>query len=176
VDITSVQNLIDVRNQLDRHASPETVEWHFASISNRWTKRALVSAGFGTPTLAHAVGETHRWKPIFDVAEIGGSSSAANQAEWDNNRAELRSASVKNADIERAQSVSNSSDENLKSRHHVSTSSKQILVNGVNKPLFHVDLTAALHSAIANLENRPKLDPEEAAVQEEAVRAASVSH
>lgn len=49
VDATSVQALIDARRQLDRHAAPEAVEWHFANIADRWTKRALVANGFGFP-------------------------------------------------------------------------------------------------------------------------------
>ena len=81
VDITSVQHLIDVRNQLDMYASPASVDWHFAHINNRWTKRALASAGFGFPSPANADGAFRRWKPVFSVAEIGGSSSAAAEAE-----------------------------------------------------------------------------------------------
>src|SRR5271170_6727853 len=79
VDITSVQQLIDVRNQLDRYTAPDTVDWHFACINNRWTKRALASAGFGY--LSEGSELQHRWKAIFSVAEIGGSDSAANAAE-----------------------------------------------------------------------------------------------
>jgi sodium-independent sulfate anion transporter 11 len=84
VDVTSIQNLIDVRNQLDRYATPDVVQWHFACVNNRWTKRALASAGFGYPSSPQD--EYHRWKPIFSVAEIGGSSSAAAAAELENNR------------------------------------------------------------------------------------------
>ncbi|KAG9382168.1 sulfate permease [Pyrenophora tritici-repentis] len=29
VDLTSIQNLIDVRNQLDKYVAPDTVDWHF---------------------------------------------------------------------------------------------------------------------------------------------------
>jgi sodium-independent sulfate anion transporter 11 len=122
-------------------------------------------------------GEGHRWQPIFSVAEIGGDSSAANQAEWEQNQEELRRASTKHGDIERAQSISGSSTEHPKNGvRQVNTSIKQVVVNSVNKPLFHVDLTAALQSAILNIENRPKLDPQAAAEAEEAQRAASVSH
>jgi sodium-independent sulfate anion transporter 11 len=172
-----VQNLIDVRNQLDRYTSPESVEWHFAAINNRWTKRALASAGFGFPSYDHLPGEGHRWKPIFSVAEIGGTSSAANQAEWEQNRDEQRRASIKHQDVERAQSISGSSDEHVKGGvREVTSRTKQLLIHSVNKPLFHIDLTAALQSAIVNIETRPKLDPQVAAEVEEAQRAASVSH
>ena len=87
VDVTSIQNLIDVRNQLDQYASPRSVQWHFAHINNRWTKRALAAAGFGYPTPTSNDG-FHRWKPIFSVAEIEGSSSAAAHAEMVNNERE----------------------------------------------------------------------------------------
>jgi sodium-independent sulfate anion transporter 11 len=155
-----VQNLIDVRNQLDRYTSPERVEWHFASINSRWTKRALASAGFGYPTETHEVGESHRWKPIFSVAEIGGSSSAAEQAEWEQNREEIRRASVKHADIEHA-ATSNSSDDDLKKPEYARESGKKVVVHSVNKPLFHLDLTAALQSAVYNAEHRKKVVPRE---------------
>ncbi|KAJ5765885.1 sulfate anion transporter [Penicillium odoratum] len=55
VDVTCVQGLIDVRNQLNRHAAPSEVQWHFANIKNRWTKRALSAAGFGYPTMPSVV-------------------------------------------------------------------------------------------------------------------------
>ncbi|KAJ5124971.1 sulfate anion transporter [Penicillium bovifimosum] len=51
VDVTCVQNLIDVRTQLDRRSAPVPVQWHFANVKNRWTKRALTAAGFGSAPL-----------------------------------------------------------------------------------------------------------------------------
>lgn len=50
VDVTSIQYLIDVRNQLNLRAAPFEVQWHFAHVWNRWTKRALAAAGFGYPS------------------------------------------------------------------------------------------------------------------------------
>lgn len=151
VDITSVQHLIDVRNQLDRYTSPEVVEWHFASINNRWTKRALAAAGFGYPASAHEVGEAKRWKPIFSLAEMGGFSSPANVAEYDQNREELKRAHTR--DVETAHS--HSSADEVKQHHGSATAGqrKLALVHGVNRPLFHIDLTSALQSAVHNLEN-----------------------
>ncbi|KAH8925190.1 SulP family sulfate permease [Atractiella rhizophila] len=63
VDVTSVQNLVDVRKQLDRHAAPDIVEWHFANIRSPWISRALASVGFG-----RASGVP---KPMFSVSEVG---------------------------------------------------------------------------------------------------------
>ncbi|KAJ5781246.1 hypothetical protein N7457_006406 [Penicillium paradoxum] len=53
VDVTCIQNLIDVRTQLDRRFAPAVVQWHFANIKNRWTRRALNAAGFGSMPLHH---------------------------------------------------------------------------------------------------------------------------
>jgi sodium-independent sulfate anion transporter 11 len=74
IDVTSMQQLIDARNQLDRHAYPNKVDWHFAHINNRWTKRALASVGFGHQTLGSRLAE--QWKSIYSVADIVVSNSA----------------------------------------------------------------------------------------------------
>lgn len=161
VDVTAVQTLIDVRNQLDRYAAPQTVEWHFASINNRWTKRALASAGFGLPkdTPTEVDGSFHRWKPIFSVAEIGGHESAAAYEQWEHNRAELkRGNSYHNGaedDIERKGSQPGYEISKQLSRAKeeiVAKNSKVAVIHGVNRPLFHADLTSALQSAIHNYE------------------------
>jgi sodium-independent sulfate anion transporter 11 len=141
VDITSVQNLIDVRNQLDKYASPDVVQWHFASVNNRWTKRALAAAGFGYP----AVDGARRWKPIFSVAEIGGNDSAAHAAHMEELR---REATQNNDDVENG----------VAKRHGAISQAKVALVHGVNLPLFHVDLTSALQSAIQAAERPSRLN------------------
>ncbi|KAG4439864.1 hypothetical protein IFR05_004640 [Cadophora sp. M221] len=161
VDITSVQQLIDVRNQLDKYASPTTVDWHFASINNRWTKRALVSAGFGYPTPDST--STHRWKPIFSVAELGGSDSAAQAAERSANEKELEETRAReanrpsNGDGITADSDSGLSSSDLK-HTAIKTSGRAAVVNGLNRPLFHIDLTSALQSAIANVEAKESFE------------------
>lgn len=155
VDITSVQQLIDVRNQLDRYASPSVVDFHFASINNRWTKRALVAAGFGYPTILPGDNAIQRWKPIFSVAEIGGSDSAAQAAETAANEKELRELrNERDADTISAGKDSELSSSDLKGGVAVKNHSRAVVVNGLNRPLFHIDLTSALQSAIANVEAR----------------------
>lgn len=166
VDITSVQHLIDVRNQLDRYAAPDKVDWHLACINNRWTKRALASAGFGFPTPDGETPVFQRWKPIFSVAEIGGSHSAAAAAEYRENQEELkRQRSIdpekgrrnKAADAIMASDDSSESSGGLKvdlSQSKAYGQAKVVVVQGLNRPLFHIDLTSALQSAIANVERR----------------------
>jgi solute carrier family 26 (sodium-independent sulfate anion transporter), member 11 len=174
VDITSVQDLIDVRNQLDRYASPEPVQWHLANINNKWTKRALASAGFGYPTVPQ--NEIHRWKPIFNIADIGGEESAAAAAEAEQNRQLARlhrdeelghAAPSKSEDITHAghyKDDSSSSNDNDMSKQISDskayarvTTKKVAIVQGLNRPFFHIDLTSALQSAIANVEHSDKL-------------------
>ncbi|KAK5124254.1 hypothetical protein LTR85_001957 [Meristemomyces frigidus] len=163
VDITSVQHLIDVRNQLDRYTAPDKVQWHFACINNRWTKRALAAAGFGYPTPEDDTG-FHRFKPVFSVAELGGSDSAAAAAEEAVNRRESK---LTRKDLETGRSLSaqrevesittpesSSSRNSLDKQLHKSQAYKGepevkvAVVQGLNRPYFHIDLTSALQSAI----------------------------
>lgn len=168
VDVTSMQHLIDVRNQLDRHAAPDTVQWHFASINNRWTKRALVNAGFGYPT-PHNDGGFQRWKPVFSVADMGGASSAAAAAQTDLNRRQFAADASRDAEEGRPFSASRNhgvqaegqgvsggdtfEDEIVKSSAYSASAPKNIaLVAGLNRPFFHLDLTSAVESAVKNIE------------------------
>ncbi|KAL8717173.1 MAG: hypothetical protein Q9225_005564 [Loekoesia sp. 1 TL-2023] len=177
VDITSVQHLIDVRNQLDRYAAPDKVDWHLACINNRWTKRALASAGFGYPTPTGEANVRERWKPIFSVAEIGGQDSAAVAAEYRENERELKRQRTRDSKGSLSQggahdgetigqddtTSSDTSDfaQNIAaSKAYASgTGTRVVVVHGLNRPLFHVDLTSALQSAIANVERRPEYEP-----------------
>ncbi|KAI9369210.1 sulfate transporter family-domain-containing protein [Aspergillus egyptiacus] len=171
VDVTSVQNLIDVRNQLDIYAAPQTVQWHFAHINNRWTKRALAAAGFGYPTPTSEDG-FHRWKPIFSVTEIEGQSSAAAHAEMVANehtrqasshahdvesglKSDSHTAERETHGIEGSSSSSLGDDDNnlqrdLKDSKAYRMRRKMAVVQGVNRPFFHIDITSALESALAN--------------------------
>ncbi|KAJ5245923.1 hypothetical protein N7468_000906 [Penicillium chermesinum] len=169
VDTTSIQTLIDVRNQLDRYAAPRSVQWHFAHINNRWTKRGLAAAGFGFPTPAPGADGFHRWKPIFSVAEIEGNSSAAEFAERENNRrlqgfsgdleAGIKEHDTTEREIKTPESSSDDAhvftEDKLKqdladSRPYQGGRRRVAIVQGMNRPFFHIDLTSALQSAIAN--------------------------
>ncbi|KAI5799137.1 sulfate transporter family-domain-containing protein [Peziza echinospora] len=143
VDITSVQNLIDVRNQLDRYASPMKVHWHFASVNNRWTKRALASAGFGVAdddwlngsTGADGQPKRGKWKPVFSVAEIGSVEVVSSGAQGQSQGSRVR-------DVESAVGEA----DRLIERKRVAA------VSSTNRPFFHPDLEGALRSAILNVE------------------------
>ncbi|KAF1951820.1 sulfate permease [Byssothecium circinans] len=167
VDLTSIQNLIDVRNQLDRHAAPDTVDWHFCHVNSRWAKRALAAAGFGYYTPEPEGSEVHRWKPIFSVAEIGGSHSAAADAEARENRKRLKTNAKRDLEAagieERLGTSTPSSEEDSLDKQLTASkaygtvgakSNKIAVVQGLNRPLFHVDIQAALNSALANAQRK----------------------
>ncbi|KAH0544472.1 hypothetical protein FGG08_001369 [Glutinoglossum americanum] len=161
VDITSVQNLIDVRNQLDRYTSPDTVDWHFACINNRWTKRALASAGFGYPSNTI----TGRWKPIFSVAEIGGRNSAAAEAERIRKEKELRRPHGQGESHPKSDAITNVShdpagtgSDSVEELSKASKPPKLAVVHGLNRPFFHTDLTTALESAISSVEHKQEFE------------------
>jgi sodium-independent sulfate anion transporter 11 len=118
IDVTSMQQLIDARNQLDRHAYPNKVDWHFAHISNRWTKRALASVGFGHPTLSSRLAE--QWKSIYGVANIGDANSAVATT----GKSELPITSIYN------------------SSRFEKPRSRMAVVHGLNRPFIHIDLTS----------------------------------
>ena len=159
MDVTSTQILIDVRNQLDRYAHPDKVQWHFANINNRWAKRALTAAGFGYA--APDEPEFRRWKPIFDITEIGSSGSAAEEAERRDNRRLTHSdveAGRKSFSQREIDSVDDSDESNRISKEisasgaYKGASVRAQVVQGMNRPFFHPDLTSALQSAINNTE------------------------
>ena len=143
VDITSVQTLIDVRNQLDRYAAPEKVDWHFANIGNRWTKRALASAGFGVASenwLSEGDERRGRWQPVFSVAEIGEVAGVPRMTRglgevWD----------LEND----GDGDSDDPDEDARLIRRV----KVAPISCISRPFFHPDLEGALRSAIYNVEH-----------------------
>lgn len=128
VDVTSIQGLIDVRAQLDRHAAPETVEWHFASISSRWTKRALTTAGFGYIDRERFAARQH-WNPIYSYAPLDNSAPKIHDEEAQD---EIRAVN----------------------RNKGLPTGKVTTVHGQNRPFFHIDVAAAVESAIVGVLGR----------------------
>lgn len=130
VDATSVQALIDVRNQLDRYASPDTVDWHFANITNRWAKRGLAAGGFGVRRTA---GDDEQGQAIFSIAEL------------------LNESGVKTADSSLNEKRGVDDIENLGSSEEntpLKSGAKQVVLQGLNRPLFHFDLQEAVEAAV----------------------------
>ena len=97
----------------------------------------------------------HRWKPVFSVAELGGSDSAASYAEWQaNNDIREQVVTVGKDHEANAEGVQDSDRKGVSENAKEQGDKKKVAVHGVNRPLFHVDLTVALQSAIHNAEKR----------------------
>ena len=124
---------MDTRNQLDKYAAPDTVGWHFANITNRWAKRGLAAGGFGFHR------ENYDGQTIFSIAELMGSTegSAANSV----SNSVLKEKRAAN-DIEKADSA--------EVAPLNGNESKKVVVQGLNRPLFHFDLQEAVEAAVAD--------------------------
>lgn len=76
VDTTSVQALVDTRNEIERWAD-HPVEFHFASILSPWIRRSLVAGGFGYDHRSVPDSRRHdvaAVPPPFEILHVGPSS------------------------------------------------------------------------------------------------------
>ncbi|KAH9905743.1 sulfate permease 2 [Xylariomycetidae sp. FL2044] len=157
VDVTSVQGLIDTRTQLDLHAAPDSVEWHFAGVQNPWTRRSLAAAGFGYPGPRDAEALGERWRPLYSVA----TAAAAARKDDGVGHAE-KTSTVRVKDVE-----AGVTDDDGIDRISSSTGTdgagetkggvlpgKAVAVRGVNRPFFHLDVATAVANVVANAERR----------------------
>lgn len=135
-DVTAVQGLIDVRHQLDRHAAPERVEWHFARVGRRWTRRALAAGGFGYVPAADAVAQG---QTLFGVAE-----AAAEVVD---------EAKTPSDDVEGARRSGGSSGDETTTP---GGGKKWVVAYGVDRPFFHVDVPTAVRCAVRNAERKER--------------------
>lgn len=133
-----MQGLIDVRAQLDRYAAPELVEWHFASINSRWTKRSLTTAGFGYVD-AERFRARHRqhWNPVYSFAALD--TTAPTRAQKSEGDPEAQD------EIEIGRAGTGTQKDGV-------LPGKLGTVHGLNRPFFHIDVQAAVESAIAGVE------------------------
>ncbi|KAF3058239.1 Sulfate permease 2 [Daldinia childiae] len=146
VDATSVQALIDVRNQLDRYTQPDIVEWHFANVRNAWTRRALVAAGFGFLQPKGDAEAGHRWKAIFSVADLADAASPLSRESHLGEKGAVEKRTSHGDEEIGAQPSSITEDE---------SSTHQVPVYGLNRPFFHADVQEAFDAVLENVEYRP---------------------
>ncbi|KAJ4301479.1 hypothetical protein N0V90_003571 [Kalmusia sp. IMI 367209] len=156
VDVTSVQGLIDMRRTLEKYAAPGVVEWHFAGVRNRWTRRALVNAGFGYPSTRNA--EAMRiWRPAYTVATSFVGTGENGEGNHHNRIAHVdeQLSSKSTATLQRNATGSQESIKNLASGKGelgivmVSSEKRRLEpVYGVDRPFFHIDLVDAVDAAV----------------------------
>ncbi|SPO01483.1 related to sulfate permease II [Cephalotrichum gorgonifer] len=145
LDITAVQGLSHLRATLDAHAAPDVVEWHFACVQNRWTRRTLAIAGFGYPSEeamkdwkgAYTLGPLERRPPSRYTRSEKRPVSSGRTTLWGDEERE---------EAEQAAAAGKSPG--------WSPSSRMGTVFGVNRPYFHSDLTEAVEVAVRNVQER----------------------
>ncbi len=162
MDITSVQGLIDARNALDRHSSPSSVDWHFAALWNRWSRRALATAGFGYPATRSqtTLGD---WAPVYCLT-----SSFAGAVPEDARAETKRREEQAKTDCESKGGKARYDDDagfevgvrDRKPNESASTcekadpTQKEVTplrpVFALDRPFFHIDLSQAVSSAVRN--------------------------
>ena len=169
LDLTSVHALLDVRVQLDRRAAPRAVQWHFASVQNRWAKRALAAVGFGLPSLQSEDGHPHVFRPVYSLAEM----ESADESFAPDTARDLAAAGGKGRgeapkvggvldDIEMMGDLTTQSEkigevERVETRGERDGNAERLdarearlaALHGINRPFFHPDVQSALASAIA---------------------------
>ena len=156
IDVTSVQGLIDLRNTLERYSSPDTVEWHFANVNNRWTRRALATAGFGFPTSKNpeALG---CWKPLYSIASTLNGHDEPQRMERSD---EEHQGVLVSEEMSKSGANKDSSSVDTHTAP-VSTAGSgpgrsMAALYGVDRPFFHVDLHEAVDSAVMDAKEKDK--------------------
>ncbi|KAI4687983.1 uncharacterized protein J4E84_004911 [Alternaria hordeiaustralica] len=141
LDITSIDGLKSLRETLDRHAAPGLVEWHFAGVHNRWTRKALAFAGFGFPAFVTAE-YTGNWCPAYTVSASLAGATCEEQKEVE---AARRGMGVRDEEQGKDSTETNALEVQLSS-----TSEKQKFypIYGVDRPFFHLDLHDAVDAAV----------------------------
>ena len=166
LDITSVQGLVDLRNTLDRYAAPDAVEWHFAHIHNRWTRRALAIAGFGYPTSRNPEALGH-WQPLYSIAMTATDDAPAIQDRQQVSGSRYTDEEQPSDDVfpetvntqplgREATTLSGSTIPETPSLYvnDEEPDAAMAAVLGVDRPFFHLDRHEAVRSAVWDAKNK----------------------
>jgi sodium-independent sulfate anion transporter 11 len=141
LDITSIDGLKSLRDTLDRHAAPGLVEWHFAGVHNRWTRKALAFAGFGFPAVVTA-DYTGNWCPAYTVAAslVGATDEEQKEAE----------AAQREMEVKDEEQGKGSTETNVFEVQSSSVGEKMRFspLYGIDRPFFHLDLHDAVDAAV----------------------------
>ncbi|PWN19800.1 putative sulfate permease [Microstroma glucosiphilum] len=162
VDTTSVQTLVDIRVSLERYANGP-VEFHFASILSPWIRRGLLAGGFGTGASSRHITEI---APV--VLSDPHNKEEANLAQIHAYARRYPSYSKQDSEFEavhkleqRRQGGTPSDSQSASSDNKDRLAEEGIPVAGSHSsapimwgqdltPFFHLDLSAALASAVTD--------------------------
>ncbi|KAI1652612.1 sulfate permease [Daldinia decipiens] len=134
IDADAINGLIVLRKQLERWSSPETVQLHFASVDDRWVRRALAVAGFGYPRGRELEAPTP-WNQVFSLAKKKAMETTCTA---------LGESLVEPSRI--ATTMENPENEQSGIEAAPMSTGQLAVTHGINYPNFHVDLTAAVRA------------------------------
>ncbi|EJD44033.1 sulfate permease, partial [Auricularia subglabra TFB-10046 SS5] len=151
IDTTGVQNLIDTRKELEKHADGP-VEFHFANILSPWVRRALIAGGFG-------IGEfdTRRAREVAPVVPARYEAFGGAASESQTNDLHARNVQQRAQDIEAAPASAVKGEFDTGSVDSATLDAVPLLDS--DTPFFHIDLASAVRSAemsVAAVEKRTK--------------------
>ncbi|EON97574.1 putative sulfate permease 2 protein [Phaeoacremonium minimum UCRPA7] len=155
VDVTSVQALIDLRNQFQRYATPSTVEWYFAAVNNPWSKRALVAAGFGAAS--QSVDGDKEITPANQIVTVAPSQVLTAKSDASGSVSEKKPGDDLEAGVAITPVISSPTigdDGKLVEQPHEDYNGKLAPVWGLNRPFFFIDVATAVDSAILHAQSR----------------------
>ena len=157
LDTTGVQNLIDLRREVEKWAD-QSVEFHFAAVLAPWTRRALIAGGFGYGSIRHS--RPNEVAPVLPpVDALSPADRAQREVEAQEARgypasrpAQQRQDRVELAEQEEsAQSSPYGSDLEAGKRSLAESSvSSEAPILSTDTPFFHLDLASAIASVAPN--------------------------
>lgn len=147
LDVSSVQALIDAREQLRRHVAPRETLWLFANVKSRWTRRTLLEADFGFSRRFSSDSEYGSFIDLLNIARVGdtpGLSASSSSTSQDKPQQQLNSLDA--ADIQE-KGAANVLDSDKLSRKQKNMATVGV-VTGLNRPCIYPSLTSALQVAM----------------------------
>ncbi|KZP01256.1 sulfate permease [Calocera viscosa TUFC12733] len=138
IDTTAVQNLVDLRSELERWADAP-VEFHFAGILSPWIRRAIIAGGFG-------VGAPGRSLPI-EIAPVVPPQEAHQWGPGDEFPARQGGPSRLQDEEALSPTESEGGDEKVPVTANSSTTDFEAPIVSTLTPFFHFDLSTAVQSA-----------------------------
>ncbi|KAH7412772.1 sulfate transporter family-domain-containing protein [Cadophora sp. MPI-SDFR-AT-0126] len=144
----------------DRYVAPSVVEWHFAGLHNKWTRKSLAVVGFGRPSMSPNGDSPGNCCPAYSVASLlagategdrrlaGARTKEVGELEEESRPDEKENATTEEMQWRTAKLPSKEVDNpNTGGRGAIQTKS-QNPVHGVDRSFFHIDLSYAVDTAI----------------------------
>jgi sodium-independent sulfate anion transporter 11 len=146
IDMTSALALKDAKEAFSTYAAPAQVQYHFANVLNRWTRRSLASFGFGS-NQNDQTKHVHSIIYLQSLLNLQGSNSQP-----------IRHVKSKTS-VEHVKEIADPDEvSSVSSEGSISSNPRRnIMLTSVNRPFFHPDVEGAVASVLQNLESEKSI-------------------